>query len=288
MQYLYKGLSYDQAENSRLVLISMDIPHLMKKSGSGWDILVNETEYSAALSALELYFDENSGSDAGKDLLPFQTVKSFTGVWVSVILVAFYLVVTLSGDSQMLVRSCGSSAFHIMKGEVYRTVTSLFIHANVLHLAGNIVGIMLFGTAVCSISGWGTGWFMILLTGITGNLLNAVSYKTGHISIGASTAVFGALGILSGHIFLKKVKVRSQRMKAWLPLGGGIALLAMLGSGAHTDISAHFYGLIAGIIMGIFYTITAKQPPGVSLQITFLLMSLGILIISWMKALGYI
>jgi len=93
-----------------------------------------------------------------------------------------------------------------------------------------------------------------------GNFANALFYETRHVSIGASTAVFGALGILAGYQFLTKIKHPRQRIKAWLPLAGGLALLAILGSGAESDIMAHLFGFLSGILLGLGYTLVGRRP----------------------------
>ncbi len=50
-------------------------------------------------------------------------------------------------------------------------------------------------------------------------------------------------------------------MKAWLPLGAGLALLSMLGSGGErTDLMAHLFGFMTGLILGAFYGVLVKQP----------------------------
>ena len=110
-----------------------------------------------------------------------------------------------------------NSISHILNGELYRSITSLMLHANSLHILGNMVGISIFCTSVCSIKGLGVGWFMILVTGIAGNLINAFLHMGGHISIGASTSIFGAIGILSSYPLVKKLQTPGQRAKAYLP-----------------------------------------------------------------------
>ncbi len=249
--------------------------------------MVNDTEHAKAINTIEQYLKENHDFHQTDEPLCPEYHKTFTGLWVSVILLASHVVITTGNDSEILIRTYGSSAFHILRGELYRSVTSLMIHANVAHLAGNMLGIAIFGTAVCTITGWGIGWFMILATGVLGNLMNAVLYKTGHLSIGASTAVFGAVGILAAHQFFKKFRLPDQRMKAWLPLGAGLAILSILGSGEHTDLTAHLFGFMAGLILGAFYGIFAKPPAARAYQMCFLLIALSVLVMSWMRGLGH-
>ena len=286
MVNIFEDLSADQVDTYRLVLLSSGISHRSKKRKHGWDILVNDKEHEKAINTIEQYLKENQDFHPIDEPLCHKYHKTFTGLWVSAILLASHVAITIGNDGEAIVRTYGASAFHILRGELYRSVTALMIHANVKHLAGNMLGIAIFGTAVCTITGWGVGWFMILATGVSGNLMNAVLYKTGHLSIGASTAVFGAVGILAAHQFFKKFRLPGRRMKAWLPLGAGLALLSILGSGEHTDLTAHLFGFMAGLILGAFYGIFVKRPAARAYQIYFFLIALSVLVISWMKGFG--
>lgn len=288
MYTIFKHLSSDQADTYGLVLSSSGISHRSRKGKHGWEMLVNDTEYEKARNTIEQYLKENQDSQLPDEPFCYKYYRTYTGLWVSVMLLACHVAIAMGNDSQVFVRAYGSSAFHILHGELYRTVTSLMIHANALHLAGNILGIAIFGTAVCTIMGWGIGWLMILVTGIVGNLVNAVLYKAGHLSVGASTAVFGAIGILAAQQFLKKFRLPGRRMRAWLPLGGGLALLGILGSGEHTDLTAHLFGFAAGIILGALYGVLVKRPAAKAYQACFLLIALSVLIMSWMRAFGHV
>lgn len=287
MVIIFEHLPADQADTYRLVLSSSGISHRSKKGKHGWDILVNDTEHEKAINTIEQYLKENQDFHPTDEPLCHEYLKTFTGLWVSAILLASHVAITTGNDGEIIARTYGSSAFHILRGELYRSVTSLMIHANTMHLAGNMLGIAIFGTAVCTITGWGIGWFMILATGVLGNLMNAVLYKTSHLSIGASTAVFGAVGILAAHQFFKKFRLTGRRMKAWLPLGAGMALLSILGLGEHSDVTAHLFGFMAGLILGTFYGIFVKLPAAKAYQICFLLIALSVLVMSWMRGLGH-
>jgi len=186
---------------------------------------------------------------------------------------------TLSVD--LIVREYGASAYDIINGEIYRTVTALMLHSNYAHLASNMAGIAIFGTAVCSITGTGVGWLMILLTGILGNLINAALFRYGHISIGASTAVFGAVGILAAYQLARKIKIPGQRMKAWLPFAGGLALLGFLGAAQHADITAHLFGFIAGIGFGLLYALYLYRLLQTRHQIYCMVAFIGTIVLSW-------
>jgi membrane associated rhomboid family serine protease len=284
MSLLLKNLSDDDADIYRLVLSSTGISHHLRKGGHGWDIRVNDRDYEKALNAVEQYNKENPELQKTEDPLYYKYQRTFTGIWVSILLIACHVAIAMGDKSDLFVKTYGSSAFHILHGELYRSVTSLMLHADPLHLMGNIAGIAIFGTAVCTIMGWGMGWLMILATGMVGNLTNALLYKSGHISVGASTAIFGAIGMLSAHQFFKKFKQSGQKIKAVLPLSCGLALLGILGSGAHSDVMAHLFGFLAGIVLGSLYSLFVKGPKAKGYQAGSLLLTFGLLAMAWLKA----
>jgi membrane associated rhomboid family serine protease len=280
---LLKNLTADEADAYGLVLSSSHIPYNVSRGDQGWDIRVPNAFYEQALKAIEAYLQENQDVHPVHEASAFEYGSTFTGIWVSLILVAWHAAIVMSLDSQALIKTYGSAAHHILGGELYRTVTSLMIHANALHLIGNMFGIALVGTAVCQIMGPGVGWFMILVTGIGGNFMNALLHQRDHISVGASTAIFGAIGILAGYQFLKRFRRIGKRTKAWLPLGAGVALLAFLGSSKHSDLTAHLFGFLAGIVLGAFYGFIVKRPAGKLYQGCFVLAALALIVTSWVK-----
>lgn len=69
----------------------------------------------------------------------------------------------------------------------------------------------------------------------------------------------------------KKFRLPGRQIRAWLPLGAELALLGILGSGKHTDLTAHLFGFMAGLIPGAFYCVLVKQPAAGIYQICFFL-----------------
>jgi len=285
MLELFQNIPEDQAHAYGLVLSSSGIQYQVKKSQHGSNVWVDDKDYEKAQSAIEKYIEENNSIHRKDERVFYEYQKTFTGIYAAVILLVCHVAIQTGNDLQIFIEAYGSSASHILQGEWYRSVTSLIIHANALHLSGNMVGIVIFGTAVCTAIGWGPAWLMILATGISGNLVNAVLYRASHISVGASTAVFGAIGILSAYQFVKKFKLPRQRIKAWLPLGGGLALLGVLGSGEYVDLTAHLFGFLAGIILGSLYTVFVKRPVTLQYQVSCILITFCILVMSWVKGL---
>lgn len=140
----------------------------------------------------------------------------------------------------------------IGKGEWFRAVTSLTLHVDAEHLLGNC----LFGGIVLVVLSLRIGALNALclsfLSGIAGNLL-AVFLRMGsdYSSVGSSTALFGAMGVLCG------LAIALQDTAGWrrifFPLAAGLSWLAFLGmEGVRVDILAHVTGLASGMIVGVF------------------------------------
>lgn len=133
----------------------------------------------------------------------------------------------------------------------WRVFTALTLHTDVSHLVGNLVFGAAFGYFVSLALGGGVGWAGIVIGAALGNMLDAAVMPASHASIGASTAVFAALGLLSAHAWKREAATGLRRVKQWAPLAAGVMLLAMTGMGGeNTDIVAHVTGFLCGCIFG--------------------------------------
>lgn len=285
MSIILRSLSEDEANIYSLVLSAARVSHKPERGRDAWDIWVKDADDEIALNAIEKYIDENRNRSNGIEPLYYGEYKrTFTGIWVSVILLLFHVVVALWHKREFFIEAYGAATFQIMDGELYRSITALMLHANAVHILGNMVGLSLFGTAVCSIMGMGVGWFMILVAGIAGNLTNALLQTGGHLSVGASTSIFGAIGILSAYQVVKKFRVPGKRVKAFLPFCGGLALLGVLGSGENTDLMAHLFGFLAGIIASSVYGIFINRMVSARYQAGFIFLIFCVITAAWMRA----
>lgn len=143
------------------------------------------------------------------------------------------------------------------RGEWWRPITAMFLHADVPHLAGNIGSGTLFAAMVSKVVGSWRGWIAIFVCGALGNVVTAwMHYPEPYISLGASTAVFAALGILSGRGGAEMLRQRGNGVsitRIAAPLIGGFVLLGWLGGGQgspNTDVMGHVFGFGSGVIAG--------------------------------------
>jgi membrane associated rhomboid family serine protease len=99
--------------------------------------------------------------------------------------------------------------------------------------------------------GSGLAWFSILVAGAFGNLLAALIRPIGHTSIGASTAVFAALGLLAGRGWADRRRLQTSSFVRYAPIIGAVVLLSYLGTaGERTDVLAHVTGFVSGLFVG--------------------------------------
>lgn len=140
------------------------------------------------------------------------------------------------------------------RGEWWRALTALFLHADESHLVANLfAGVFVFAT-VLSLFGRARGWLLLALGGVVGNLaVAALHYPGPYRSLGASTAIFAALGLLTGRAVRRVARSGGpHRWRAFfVPAGSGLAVLALYGAGVPpVDVLAHATGFVAGTLLG--------------------------------------
>jgi membrane associated rhomboid family serine protease len=189
-----------------------------------------------------------------------------SAVFVALLVIIVHWLVGPGEGRLSFVRSFGADAGQIVEGNLYRCVTALLLHTDTLHLLSNVFGIVIFGAAVVYHCGWGVGWLMILLAGAAGNWMAAGWYQQAHLSIGSSTAVFAAVGlsaVLMSGIYAKHYQ---HSWRSWMPVVGGLALMGMMGVAPNTDLVAHFFGFVSGVLFGLAHN-RWFRPAGQSFQI---------------------
>ena len=247
-------LSGERLQKWILVLEARGIPYRIHRAVKGWRLFVPAEFQAAAQREISLYEKENRHWPPVSDRasLADNTLPTLS---ILVLLAIFHNLVHANPDFLGLPAvdwlSRGSAdAGRIMDGEWWRTVTSLTLHGNGLHLLSNIAIGGFFVVMLCRVLGGGLGWGMTLLTGIVGNLCNAWLQAPDHRAVGFSTALFGVIGLLASFALVNKPALLRRRWP--LPLAAALALLAMLGAhGERVDIGAHLWGFAAGLFLGI-------------------------------------
>ena len=136
----------------------------------------------------------------------------------------------------------------IATGQYWRLVSSMFLHAGLLHIAFNAYALWIFGNVVEQELG---RLRFLLIYFVTGLCAGAASYAFGPeaVAVGASGAIFGIFGAFIAYNFRRRhLAVAAARLRAAVTLILLNAFLAFTISGI--DWRAHVGGLVAGLAAG--------------------------------------
>ncbi len=273
------------AEEWELVLIAQGLSPRLRLTPDGYALSVAETEVARALASLSAYDRENPGKQAERGE-PMESGSLVAGVAVGLTLLIFYSITVQWPAALPWFARGAADAAPILQGELWRTVTALTLHADFAHVLSNAVAAALFLSAVSSLMGAGLGGALVLLAGAGGNLANAFVHGSPHVSVGASTAVFGAVGLLGSLGLTRRRRSPISRWRAWLPVAAALALLGMLGSnGQRVDIWAHLFGLLAGGVLGMLCALVTPRAPEWRIQWACGTTALAAVIYCWLVAL---
>ena len=272
----------------QFVLSSRGIDSQIIATQTGFSLLVNAIDEQQALGEIAAYVDENiinAPEPSTTQPKPLEFIPALLGyVWVLIIIsiAAGFSVFAVDWYSQGRI-----DAAQIYQGQWWRLVTALSLHANGQHLLSNIGFGLLFLYYFSRYVGYGLASLALLLSGILGNAINVYMHGSSHYSIGASTAVFGVLGLLSAYVWKMRYFSQATWSKRLGPVFGGIALLAFTGTGGeNTDIGAHLWGFVSGLVLGwLCGKFNEKIPLDNARQNRFAYTALAIIGLAWTLAL---
>jgi membrane associated rhomboid family serine protease len=261
----------------------------------GIDVSINETDHG-----VELYVTANDRARASAILAAYDAENrppepppaehdgSSYGAYVAAVLLAAFFSITGprdAGGRQWFDRGAASGA-RIADGEIWRTVTALTLHADAVHILGNSITLIVFGSSICGALGTGVGLWVMLLAGALGNAADALLRSAPYSSVGASTSIFGGIGALAAIQFVRRRDgIAISRWRMWAPVGAGLALLGFLGTSPESDILAHLFGFVAGMALAFpAMRAIAVRDSGV-IQAALSVAALALVIGCWLRAL---
>ena len=182
-------------------------------------------------------------------------VPLITTIIVLLNLVAYFLAYE---DEAAFMRYGALETVKVIEGhEYYRLVTSMFLHADLEHLGRNMIVLFFLGAAVEAYIGY-TRWFILYIaSGVIGNIASLLmewSTDETRLSIGASGAVFGAMGATLVIAFSNR---RLLRNKSTLGLRVLFMIIFSVYAGLVSDgvnNAAHIGGLIGGLWLAVIFT----------------------------------
>jgi len=283
---IFRSFRRSACDERGLVLHAVGIDSRIVWLGPTWALLVPAGAYEEALAQLAVYERENPPRRA-----PSAAEPTHRGAWsgslayAAVLLLVGYLAGGYAFGRDWL-ESGALVAASARSGEWWRAVTALTLHLDVGHLLANLGFGTVFGLLAGQLLGPGVAWATVLVAASAANLCNSLLQPATHSSVGASTAVFATLGLLSAYAWRRRRDAGDRWAYRWAPLVAGVILLGFTGAGGErTDVLAHLTGFFMGGIAGLLHA-TWRVPRGSSAQAVAAAASLTAIAGAWVLALG--
>ena len=179
--------------------------------------------------------------------------------------IAVYVYTSIVGENFLITNGdvlldYGQLTLFVLQGEFWRLFSSMFIHADIAHIVGNMLFLLIFGLRGEEMFSLPEYLSIYFLGGLTGNLLSLLLLSSVTISVGASGAIFALFGATI--IYAR----RSFRQSIITALIYAFFLL-FLSSGAGVNNFAHIGGLLTGLLIG--YLLATKRKPETRYTISY-------------------
>ena len=286
LRVVFESRNRQSCSDRALVLAASRIPHQLVDDGVSAALVV-PAEYSArAAEELRLYEDENPPvRPKQQNRVAYQdAIPGVVGYILVISAVAWLAGYSIFGYDWFDAGRVDGTL--IRNGEWWRTITALTLHSGAKHLIGNLVFGVLFGLFAGRLIGSGVAWLAIIAAAATGNIANTLLLESAHRSIGASTAVFAALGLVAGFVWRGELMAQDRWSYRYGPIIGGLALLMFTGTGGpNTDIGAHLLGFVCGFLTGMLLIALGPVPTDRRSQTVAGGIAILLVVTSWIVAL---
>jgi rhomboid protease GluP len=245
------------------MLHAVGIASAIARDSTGYVLLVEGSDAPAALEHLRQYEIERLNRPPPPPPPPKLHPHAWTGSLSYALLLAGVAFAISNGLWRLDAFDVGElDAGLVQKGQWWRVWTALTLHLDGPHLAANTVAGVWFGYLAARLLGTGTTWFLVVMGAGLANWIEAFFGPAAHRSVGASTAVFTALGLLSAYSWRTRLSYPQRWALRWGPLVAGVVLLSWTGTGAQSleepgggagqtvDVVAHALGFAVGLLAG--------------------------------------
>lgn len=253
---IFNSVNRADCDERAFVLAAVGIASAIGFDGVKFSLGVDPANAPAARVQLQSYESESKAGH-GPAVSPVPAPRVHRGAWIGamayvVVLVAVAFAVA-SGLWPFDAFERGElNAAQVQSGQWWRAWTALTLHWDASHLVANLGAGIWFGTLAARQLGVGSAWFLIVTGAAAANLFDAQFGPSTYRSVGASTAVFTALGLMAAHSWRARFHLPQRWAARWAPLVAGVVLLGWFGSaGEGTDLVAHALGFAVGGLLGI-------------------------------------
>ena len=261
---VFRSLRRRSCDERALVLTAVGIESAVTFAGAGFILWVAEPDAQRALHHLRLYETENRPRPP-----PPPPPRLYPDAWWGCFFYVLCLMAVAYAISGGHIRldAFDTADLHpanVRSGQLWRAWTALTLHLDGPHLAANLGAGVWFGYLAGRQLGVGSAWLLIVTGAALANLFEGLTGPADHRSVGASTAVFTALGLMSAYSWRERLRWPLNWARRWGPLVAGIILLGWTGSGGgseegmggggppaqNIDLVGHLAGFVAGLMLG--------------------------------------
>ena len=221
----------------------------------------------------------------------FETPHPGTYFLLTANIVVYGLCVSQSGltaiPSAMLFRNGAMYAQAIERHEYWRLVASGFLHANLLHLATNMICLALWGGHLEKRIGSSYFVLVYLCALVTGAIVSNLTHASQYLSVGASGAISGVLGALLCLRILRKIDLPLNFFAINIGLNVVLAL-----SARNIDWGAHVGGFVVGMAACALLDVIEKANATLLrckfpefAKMNLILLTIGLLFLAWFRKL---
>lgn len=145
----------------------------------------------------------------------------------------------------------------IEQGEIWRLLTSAFLHSNLIHIACNMYSLYIIGPEIQQTYGTKKYLGIYMISCITSSLLSYFM-NPNSISVGASGGIFGLMGALLAFAIIERNKIQKKYISSLIQI---IIINLFIGLNIRNiDNFGHIGGLIGGGLVGyIAYRVSHNE-----------------------------
>ena len=238
-------------EERQLVLLAVGVVAELVPGEGEFLLQVDARDAASASRHLAQYESENRPPPA-RPPAPYLHPHAWVGCVFYVVTLVGVAAVVGNGLVRLDAFDLGTlDCARVQAGQWWRAWTALTLHLDGPHLAANLGAGVWFGYLAARQIGGGNAWFLTVTGAALANLIEGLTGPPEHSAVGASTAVFSALGLMSAYSWRERFHLPQHWGRRWGPLIAGVILLGWTGSaGEGTDLVAHLAGFTTGVLLG--------------------------------------
>jgi len=232
----------------------------MDKSPMAHKLIINKDNYKVIecdkycepLKQMLNIFIEERGTKVSKTKEKFLKYKILTLILIGINIIVFLITALLSGsifdiNSKILSDFGAKSNILIEQGQLWRLLTSAFLHSGLVHIACNMYSLYIIGPQIQQIFGVRKYLIIYIISCITASSLSYLMNPYS-ISVGASGGIFGLMGALLAFAIIERDKIERKYLSSLIQI---IVINLFIGlSIKNIDNFGHIGGLLGGFFIG--------------------------------------